>query len=118
MGLFKKKRKVEVLTPTEPMDKVVLSKAFKSEFSRHLARKHTPCRWYCMATAASFHMHNAMSCAFDRLGCGSLLRMNYPSFPALTAEFLSTLTHEIGSRDEDGTISFQLGNERREVSRT
>ena len=71
-----------------------------------------------METAATFHMHDAMSCAFDRLGCGSLLRMNYPSYPALTAEFLSTLTHEIESRDEDGTISFQLGNERRVVSRT
>ena len=45
MGLFNKKRKVEATTPPEPKDKVVLNKAFKSDFSRHLARKHTPCRW-------------------------------------------------------------------------
>ena len=118
MGLFKKKRKIEETTPSpKSLDKVVLRKEHRPYYTKQLARKHTPCRWYCAATAGSFYMHHAIMDAFDSLGCASLLRMNHSSYPALTAEFLCTLNHDIESAEDEGTITFQLGNEMRQLSR-
>ena len=61
-------------------------------------------------------MHNAMVCAFEYMGCASLLTMSHASYPALTAEFLTTLGHDIKNAGKEGTITFQLGNVERTMS--
>ncbi len=58
-------------------------------YNSQMARVHKPTRWYCPTTAEALGMHLDIQEAFENIGALSLLCMNYPSYPALTSEFLA-----------------------------
>ena len=76
-------------------------------------REHVSTMWYHRPTAESFGMHDDIQEAFGNIGAGSLLTMDYLTYPALTSEFLSSFDTDItGPNDTDGKVRFRIGNQK------
>ncbi len=94
------------------MDAVKLpTKEMRKNYRFQMTRVHVSTKWYSPYTAQELGMHDDIQEAFDNIGAGSLLSMNYNTYPALTSEFLASFATNIHKPNEEGYIRFHLGNE-------
>ena len=61
-------------------------------------------------------MHTDITEAFGYIGASSLLSMNYPTYPALTSEFLSSFDSNIDGPNSEGRVKFRIGNQRKRLT--
>ncbi len=85
-------------------------------FNSQAERNHVATRWYDQDTAEGIGMHNDIMEAFEYIGASSLLEMDYPAYPALSSEFLSSLDSTIDGPSSMGRVKFRLGNQTRRLT--
>ena len=86
------------------------------KYNSHYNRDHVATMWYHRPTTEALGMHADIQEAFEYIGASSLLTMDYPSYPALTSEFLSHFSTDIeGPNDSEGKVRFRLGNQRHSI---
>jgi ATHILA ORF-1 family len=89
--------------------------AQRIQFNTQMDRSYVSTMWYDQVTAEGLGMHADIEEAFGYIGASSLLTMNYPTCPALTAEFLSSFSTDINGPNSDGKVRFRIGNQRHSV---
>ena len=89
----------------------------RARYNFHKDRTHMSTLWYSPYAAEELGMHQDIQEAFDNIGAGSLLSMNFPSYPALTSEFLASMQTSIDRPSNgNGYVRFRLGNIKRTMS--
>ncbi len=103
-----------------PKDKVIFtSSSMRTKFTKCLNKEYLGTRCYDEDTMTDLGIHLEIQRLCERIGAHPLLKLNEPTYIALTAEFLASFKFLIHKGDRSSaSLQFQLGNEDRSLSLT
>ena len=85
-----------------------------SEYERLMGLSHHT-RWVDWESIKKMCMDEALVRCYSNIGLNVMLRWNNNHYPALTSEFMATFKCTYEGVEDEGMISFQLGNQAQEL---